>query len=57
MAFMVGVSALYLVAFYTFVSFVRGVDDRLGPHYTLPVVVAQATGTAALPVVTPSTTS
>jgi hypothetical protein len=45
---MLGVSAACLVAFYTFVAFGRGGDDGLGPRYILPVVVAQATGTAAL---------
>jgi len=37
-----------LLGFYFFVEFGRGIDDGLGPRYHLPLVVAMASGGAAL---------
>ena len=47
-AFMLAVGEFVLMGFYYFVVFGRGVDDGLGPRYRLPLVVAMATGSAAL---------
>ncbi len=47
-ASMLGLGVLGLVGFYSFVTFGRGGDDGLGPRYIMPVIVAQATGSAAL---------
>jgi hypothetical protein len=47
-AFMLTVSALALMGFYSFVEFGRYSYDGLGPRYVLPVVVMLAPGTAAL---------
>jgi hypothetical protein len=46
-SFMLAVSSLCLVGFYSFVQFGRGGDDGLGPRYVMPIVVAQAAGTGA----------
>ncbi len=46
-SFMLVVSSLCLVAFYTWATFGRYVDDGLGPRFELPVVVAQGAGTSA----------
>ena len=46
-SFMLAVSSLCLVGFYSFVEFGRGTDDGLGPRYVLPIVVAQGAGTGA----------
>jgi len=47
-AFMLLVGGSALLGFYYFVQFGRGTDDGLGPRYHLPLVVAMATGGAAL---------
>ena len=47
-AFMLLVGGGVLLGFYFFVEFGRGVDDGLGPRYHLPLVVAMASGGAAL---------
>jgi len=47
-AFMQLVGCSALLGFYYFVEFGRGSDDGLGPRYHLPLVVAMATGGAAL---------
>jgi hypothetical protein len=46
-AFMLPVSSLCLVGFYSLVAFGRGGDDGLGPRYVMPIVVAQGAGTGA----------
>jgi hypothetical protein len=46
-SFMLAVSSLCLVAFYSFVEFGRGTDDGLGPRYVMPILVAQGAGTGA----------
>lgn len=46
-SFMLAVSSLCLVAFYSFVTFGRYFDDALGPRYVLPLVVAEGAGTGA----------
>jgi hypothetical protein len=45
--FMLVVSCLGLVGFYTMATFGRWVDDGLGPRFELPIVVAQGAGTGA----------
>ncbi len=46
-AFMLAVSSLCLVTFYSFVAFGRYGDDGLGPRYVMPIVVGQGAGTGA----------
>jgi hypothetical protein len=46
--FMLAISTLTLLAFYFMLEFGRGIDDGLGPRYTLPVVVPMAVGGAAI---------
>jgi hypothetical protein len=46
-SFMLAVSSLCLVGFYSFVQFGRGADDGLGPRYVMPIVVAIGAGTGA----------
>jgi hypothetical protein len=46
-SFMLVVSSLFLVGFYSLVGFGRYGDDGLGPRYVLPIVVAQGAGTGA----------
>lgn len=46
-AFMLVVSSVCLLGFYSFVDFGRHGDDALGPRYVLPTVIAQAAGTGA----------
>jgi len=46
--FMLSVGSICIILLYASVTYGRGVDDGLGPRYILPVVVAQATGTAGL---------
>lgn len=45
--FMLVLSVLCLVTFYSLVTFGRYIDDGLGPRFELPVVVAQGAGTGA----------
>ncbi|HTQ05951.1 MAG TPA: hypothetical protein VMI54_18950 [Polyangiaceae bacterium] len=46
-SFMLAVSALCLVGFYSFVEFGRYSDDGLGPRYVMPIVVGIGAGTGA----------
>jgi hypothetical protein len=46
--FMLTISTLALLAFYSMVEFSRGHDDGMGPRYTLPIVVPMAIGGAAI---------
>ena len=46
--FMLALSTLALLAFYSMVQFGRGHDDGMGPRYTLPVVIPMAVGGAAI---------
>jgi hypothetical protein len=47
-AFMLVVSVLPLMMFYSLVDFSRGHDDGMGPRYTLPVVIPMAVGGAVI---------
>jgi hypothetical protein len=46
--FMLAMSTLPLLGFYSLVEFSRGHDDGMGPRYTLPVVIPMAVGGAVI---------
>ncbi len=46
--FMLAMSTLPLLGFYSLVEFSRGHDDGMGPRYTLPVVLPMAIGGAVI---------